>query len=428
MSEILAGDAAIVPRVDVAKDDNIGIFGKLQRSFFGKKAAVLTEEKIHVHWLTLVTMAMVSFFGVQIFASSSFEKALHGDFTSAVIVITIIGAIVISDYAAPMAREMSAMERMRHDDRAATMLMWYAYLVYFADGYTCIEGLYRDALNIPSTTPTSDFFGIPNSGLFLELGIRGCLIIATLWTIHDVTKKRLPTSYTLASQGAGILGGELLQRITRSDANGMSMAQLLDQFFAFSDISKRSPKNRKQEIEEKRMMQAQEKLQTILTTDTKQSVQAVASMSSEIASLTSAVSELLQQLKDGMLSTPKKSKGTTNASNETGYKAMLSALDITPVTSVYRVDSSGKKETKSGVALRGGWINSAGIVALSDGQCSKDDATILARSLGQGYKFGTMYACPLPAVLKALDERNKLHSTVQEYLLASTKATDTTDQ
>jgi len=422
MSEMVVDNVDVIPR-----QEEIGIFQRLRRMVFGTKAAILTEEKIHIHWLTLVAMAMVSFFGVQIFASANFEKASHGDITSAIIVVTIIGTIIISDYAAPMAREMASIERARHNDNAARLLMWYSWLVYFADGYTCIEGLYRDQLNISSTTP-ADFFGVHNSGIFLELGIRGCLIIATLWTIHDVTKKRLPTEYTLASQGAGVTGGELLRRISKSDANSMSMPQLLGQFYAFTEISKRVPRGKKQEIEEVRMQQAKEKLQAILTADTSQSVQAVASMSSEIAALTSAVSELLQQMKESTLHGSKKPKATASSS-ETGYKAMLLELGIEPLSAVKRKDeSSGKIITKAGVSLRGGWVNRSAIITLSDAQLSEEEATNLARSLGEGFKYGTSYAAPLTNVLKSLAERNKLHSVAQAYMIASAKTADTTDQ
>ena len=426
MSEMVVHDAAIVPRAEVAKKERIGVIESVRQSFFGEKEVTLQEDKARISVVTIITMAVMSFFGMYLFAYTSIIDALHGDVLAGLLALAIVLSFLISDYAAPLAREMGRLAKTRNDTQQARLFYAYSGFVYFADGYTVTMVLARHFLKIPDSAPPVDLLPIPHFGTVSELLIRGLLVTFTAYIIHDVTKKPLADWYTFARKHQEKTGGLILKGIGSTE---LTFVDAWDQFVAAMNILSKPAITAAQKAEETRVKALQQDFKNALTSDVKaKSDESTNAIVTELGELKAVMMTFLSALQDGSLTGSKKSKGTTNTSNETGYKAMLSALDITPVTSVYRLASDGTKEKKGGAMLRGGWINSADIITLSDNQYNKDDATKLARSLGQGYKVGTMYACPLPAVLRELEERNKLHSTVQEYMIASTKATDTSDQ
>ena len=423
MSEMVVHDAAIVPRVE---REHIGVIETVRRSFFGEKEITLQEDKARISVVTIITMAVMSFFGMYLFAYPSIQSALRGDVISGILALAIVLSFLISDYAAPLAREMARLSHTRNDTQQARLFSSYAKFVYFADGYTVTMVFARTFLKIPDTAPPIDLLPIPHFGTVSELIIRGLLVTFTAYIIHDVTKKPLADWYTFARKHQERTGGIILKGIGNKD---MPFTEAWDQFVAAMNILSKPAVTPAQKAEETRIKQLQLDFKNALTSDVKaKSDESTNAIVTELGELKAVMMTFLSALQDGSLTGSKKPSKASTTGNETGYKAMLSTLDITPVTSVYRLASDGTKEKKGGAMLRGGWINSADIITLSDNQYNKDDATKLARSLGQGYKVGTMYACPLPAVLRELEERNKLHSTVQEYMISSTKATDTSDQ
>ena len=98
MSEVLAGDAAIVPRVE---REHIGVIETVRRSFFGEKEVTLQEDKARISVVTIITMAVMSFFGMYLFAYPSIQSALRGDVISGILALAIVLSFLISDYAAP---------------------------------------------------------------------------------------------------------------------------------------------------------------------------------------------------------------------------------------------------------------------------------------------------------------------------------------
>lgn len=419
MSEMVVHDAAIVPRVE---REHIGVIETVRRSFFGEKEITLQEDKARISVVTIITMAVMSFFGMYLFAYPSIQSALRGDVISGILALAIVLSFLISDYAAPLAREMARLSHTRNDTQQARLFSSYAKFVYFADGYTVTMVFARTFLKIPDTAPPIDLLPIPHFGTVSELIIRGLLVTFTAYIIHDVTKKPLADWYTFARKHQERTGGIILKGIGNKD---MPFTEAWDQFVAAMNILSKPAVTPAQKAEETRIKQLQLDFKNALTSDVKaktdESTNAIITELGEIKAFLSA-------MQDVSLHGSKKPKATASSS-ETGYKAMLLELGIESLSAVKRKDeSSGKIITKAGVSLRGGWVNRSAIITLSDAQLSEEEATNLARSLGEGFKYGTSYAAPLTNVLKSLAERNKLHSVAQAYMIASAKTADTTDQ
>ena len=426
MSEMVVHDAAIVPRAEVAKKERIGVIESVRQSFFGEKEVTLQEDKARISVVTIITMAVMSFFGMYLFAYTSIIDALHGDVLAGLLALAIVLSFLISDYAAPLAREMGRLAKTRNDTQQARLFYAYSGFVYFADGYTVTMVLARHFLKIPDSAPPVDLLPIPHFGTVSELLIRGLLVTFTAYIIHDVTKKPLADWYTFARKHQEKTGGLILKGIGSTE---LTFVDAWDQFVAAMNILSKPAITAAQKAEETRVKALQQDFKNALTSDVKaKSDESTNAIVTELGELKAVMMTFLSALQDVSLHGSKKPKATASSS-ETGYKAMLLELGIESLSAVKRKDeSSGKIITKAGVSLRGGWVNRSAIITLSDAQLSEEEATNLARSLGEGFKYGTSYAAPLTNVLKSLAERNKLHSVAQAYMIASAKTADTTDQ
>jgi len=423
MSEVLAGDAAIVPRVE---REHIGVIESVRQSFFGEKEVTLQEDKARISVVTIITMAVMSFFGMYLFAYTSIIDALHGDVLAGLLALAIVLSFLISDYAAPLAREMGRLAKTRNDTQQARLFYAYSGFVYFADGYTVTMVLARHFLKIPDSAPPVDLLPIPHFGTVSELLIRGLLVTFTAYIIHDVTKKPLADWYTFARKHQEKTGGLILKGIGSTE---LTFVDAWDQFVAAMNILSKPAITAAQKAEETRVKALQQDFKNALTSDVKaKSDESTNAIVTELGELKAVMMTFLSALQDGSLTGSKKTKATATA-NDTGYKAMLLELGITPLTSVKRKDeSNGNVETRAGVSLRGGWVKKSDIVTLSGGLVTDEEATKIAKSLGKGYMYATSYAAPLTDVLKELSERNKLHSVAQAYMIASAKTADTSDQ
>jgi hypothetical protein len=240
-----AAASIAVPRDD-GQPGSPGIFDRVKRFFVGAKPAVLKEERVRVHWLSLAYMVVMSVFALQVFALQDFQTAfnpgaaLADRVQSGLLVGVIVVAVFISDYAAPHARELAKLVALRGEAGLAWSLRFYALCVYGTDGYAVITILYRSVAHLPATTPPPAIG--PLSGDWTEVLIRGMLIVFTGWMIHTVTQKQYPTSNTLARRGAEIMGGVLLGRLANQKAGHVAMSTVAQWFRAFTEAAKRQPR------------------------------------------------------------------------------------------------------------------------------------------------------------------------------------------
>jgi hypothetical protein len=229
-----------------APPEALGLFERVKRFFLGTSPAVLKEERVRVHWLSMAYMVVMSVFALQVFALSDFQtafnpKAVLADrVQSALLVSVIVVAVFISDYAAPHARELAKLVALRGETGLAWSLRFYAVCVYGTDGYAVITILYRSVAHLPATTPPPAIG--PLSGDWTEVLIRGMLIVFTGWMIHTVTQKQYPTSNTLARRGAEIMGGVLLNRLANQQAGHVATSTVAQWFRAFTEAAKRYPR------------------------------------------------------------------------------------------------------------------------------------------------------------------------------------------
>ena len=245
MALVVDTDTSASPRTE---RDAIGVVDRVKRFFYGVKPAVLKEERVHVHWLSLAYMGVMSVFALQVFALQDLQTALAPDakvadrIQSSLLVTVIIVAVFISDYAAPHARELAKLVGLRGEIGLAWSLRFYALCVYATDGYAVITILYRSVAHLPATTPPPSIG--PLSGAWTEVLIRGTLIVFTGWMIHTVTQRQYPTSNTLARRGSELMGGILLNRLATQNASQVETHIVAQWFRAFTEAAKRSPRFR----------------------------------------------------------------------------------------------------------------------------------------------------------------------------------------
>ena len=243
MALVVDTDTSASPRTE---RDAIGVVDRVKRFFYGVKPAVLKEERVHVHWLSLAYMGVMSVFALQVFALQDLQTALSTDakiadrIQSSLLVTVIIVAVFISDYAAPHARELAKLVGLRGEIGLAWSLRFYALCVYATDGYAVITILYRSVAHLPATTPPPSIG--PLSGAWTEVLIRGTLIVFTGWMIHTVTQRQYPTSNTLARRGSELMGGILLNRLATQNASQVETHIVAQWFRAFTEAAKRAPR------------------------------------------------------------------------------------------------------------------------------------------------------------------------------------------
>lgn len=103
----------------------------------------------------------------------------------------------------------------------------------------------------------------------------------------------------------------------------------------------------------------------------------------------------------------KKGKAKAGQSGTDILSNALAQVGVMLLTKATKSEN-GQDKTRMGITLKGGWIAKRDIETLSGGKVGGDKATEMAGRLGEGYKSGTQYACPLRPVLKELAERSAL--------------------
>ena len=90
------------------------------------------------------------------------------------------------------------------------------------------------------------------------------------------------------------------------------------------------------------------------------------------------------------------------------------------------LDNLGISPAKTPDKKRGIWIRSSDIGTLSAGSIAKEEATAMARRLGDGARDGLPYIAPLDAIMQELMERHKLsEATAKEWANITQSGEDT---
>lgn len=418
--------------------------GWLQRQrvrFLGEPKAVLKEDKVHVHWLSILYMVFMSVFALQVFALQDFQTLFSGivDFgiksQSFLLVIAVVGAVIVSDYAAPKARELAKLSRLRGEDGAALMLWIYALMVYATDGYAAITVLYRSSMHLPADTPPPSIG--PVSGAWLEVGIRGMLIVFTGWMIHTVTQKQYPTSNTLARRGAETTGGVLIQRITEKDAREMTTGQLAKRFRAFTQaMNKRSGFRFPWQadpavVEAKQWTELENVLSEESTTQTQQLTTAIVEMTQLKDMIAEMHNALMFAMQNGIATASNKSGNHRNAFSQSG-PTVSSVADGT-ISEVALKNGTGERLCKDlGIPLatrpkgkNGAWVSQEyAHLFVEVGSISSEviEAIVTKLAAEDGITNKKTPICRVAKLISALAEKGTLIASVQDWLTYQNEA------
>lgn len=382
----------------------LGRFQEWKEQWFGQQDVKLEEDTAHVHWLPVAYMILMSIFAVQVFAMQFLQQVFTPGIplgTRAVAVawvVAIMGAVGVSDYAAPKGREVARLARLRGEFMQAFSLQAFAVSVYCVDAYTVFASLLQ-AEGMPNIVP---------DGKLVEVILRVYLIGATGWFIHTVTQKQYPTESTLARKGAETTGGALIKRITQRDADEMTTGELVTRFKAFIDAMSHQQEEHKflfWTIGKKMDDANWKKLEEVLMKGTTK----VSAMETELIAMIKNMSTMMQELMEMVAtgSMKRSNQGPAQTKEADPRLAAVQELEVALLPA-----PSGK---------RGKYILSKYIEKLSDGKVKGDAATELAKSLGGGAMRGKSYIAPVFAVLAELESRNKLHKDLVDLQKASGK-------
>jgi hypothetical protein len=390
----------------------LGLLPGIKERLFGRQEATLKEDKVHVHWVSIVYMGLMSLFGVKVFAlrdlQNTFDTSLDGGIRiqSLMFVLAMIGAIAVSDYAAPKAREVARLAIMRGEIGQAFSLQAYAIVVYLADAYAVLVSLLQSS---------GENTVIPG-GVWVEMGIRVIIIGLTGWMIHTVTQKQYPTKNTMARKGAETTGGVLVQRISTEDAKKMTTAELTKQFKAFTDVmTVRKPgqflwwkwgntsqddpqwtqlekvlKGEKDEEEKKIVELLAEKERVLIEGFTAQ----IETQKTMIQELTATIKELITS----GLSVKGSKKGQAN----TGTNEVDSSANIEEIYKAFFNESpkkNGTNSSKEAIQLRGIWVTARQVSLMINKQLDDETIKDIVSKLGQRTKIQVAYAANIRSIL-----------------------------
>jgi hypothetical protein len=390
----------------------LGLLPGIKERLFGRQEATLKEDKVHVSWVSLLYMFLMSIFALKVFAlhdlQMAFDTSLDGGvrIQASLFVLAIIGAVAVSDYAAPKAREVSRLAMMRGEMGQAFSLQIYAITVYAADGYAVLASLLQ-SMGMGDSIP---------GGIVIEIGIRVLLITFTGWMIHTVTQKQYPTESTLARKGAETTGGTLLSRITERDAKDMSTSELVKRFKAFSDAMTNHKEIRilfwtfgKKTVNNENWT----KLEKVLTEESKTKEQEIANLIEEkerqliegfnqqIEAQKAMIGELTATIKE-LITSGLSVKGSKKGQANTGTNEVDSSATIEEIYKAFFNESpkkNGTNSSKESIQLRGIWVTARQVSLMINKQLDDETIKDIVSKLGQRTKIQVAYAANIRAIL-----------------------------
>jgi hypothetical protein len=422
-----------IPPGSIPTTRSVGLFPSIKERLFGKQEATLKEDKVQVHWVSLLYMGLMSVFALKVFAMHDLQNAFDGSLDSGIrmqasmFVAAIIGAVGVSDYAAPKAREVARLAALRGEIGQAMMLRIYALTVYICDGYAVLASLLQN-MNMGESIP---------GGFVIEIGIRVLLITFTGWMIHTVTQKQYPTEATLARKGAETTGGVLINRITERDAKDMSTGELATRFKAFLDAMHYHKEFKILGITFGKKPQSNDQwtqLEQVLTKESKTKEEEIANLieakekaladqfTKQIEAQSLMITELTATIKDLIasgLSVKSNRKGQVN----TGTNEVDSNANIETIYKQFfnELPKKGGKDSKGeSIQLRGIWVTARQVAQMINNGLEEETIKDIVAKVGQRTKIQVAYAANIRGILS--------HSLIKPLLIEPWKTFISTDK
>lgn len=456
-----------------------GVLADLRACLFGERVQQLTEDTHRAPLMSYVLTATQSIAVVLILGHAEIPLLLSGNLGISALMAgalaLLIATVVVADYAAIRTmRRIPVLARNR-----TTFGLWehcaYLAFVLFTELSTyalVLSVLDRNPRGLLASAPL-----VPVDGpiYWAQIVLRAALLTWTAVQLYVVSAP-LPIQWsTLDTMSLGLLGGHAKAELERLELKQTDIASL---FQAFGAVSKRPPRRRTwwngllvrrdRDTEAAEIAHQQEVIQALEGLSRERSLdllaerteleraRAAATQAEQDAheAIRHANAEAMQaaraQLAEAflhLLATGKApewlvelapnaadilpalvSKGRRMAHTGAIPAGVLSNMVSSPITGGSLDDlrailaTMGIQEARKPEGIRRGiWVKSSDIDAISGGALQGEEATNLARRLGNGVRDGRTYVLPLEALIGELADRNKLHNAFVTWLEARRK-------